>query len=65
MQRWLSKYGSCWGFIFKGVQQWEYRCKRIADFEIAKTVAFNLFDELHEFQYHAHPCWDGNRWIYI
>lgn len=60
-----SKFGSGWGVIFKGKQKWEYHGKKISDFGTAKTVAFNLFDELHESRYQEQPYWDGDRWIYV
>ena len=31
----------------------------------ARTVAFNLFDELHESRHQEQPYWDGDRWIYV
>ena len=43
-----SKFGPGWGIIYKGKQQWEYHGRKITDFDTARTVAFNLFDELHE-----------------
>ena len=43
-----SKYGTGLGVIFKDESRWEYRGKKILDFDTAKIVAFNLFDELHE-----------------
>lgn len=43
-----SKFGPGWGIIYKGEQQWEYHGRKITDFDTARTVAFNLFDELHE-----------------
>lgn len=60
-----SKFGPGWGVIFKGKTQWEYNGRKINDLETAKTVAFNLFDELHESHNQEQPYWDGDRWIYF
>ena len=60
-----SKFGPGWGIIYKGKQQWEYHGRKITDFDTARTVAFNLFDELHESRHQEQPYWDGDRWIYV
>lgn len=60
-----SKFGPGWGIIYKGKQQWEYHGRKITDFDTARTVAFNLFDELHESRHLEQPYWDGDRWIYV
>lgn len=59
-----SKRGSSWGVVFKGKWQWDYHGKKITNFDTARVVAFNLFDELHESHCQAQPYWDGCRWIY-
>jgi len=59
-----SKYGPGWGVIFQGEQQWKYHNRKIEDFDTAKVVAFNLFDDLHESYHEPQPYWDGERWIY-
>lgn len=42
-----SRYGG-FGVVFKGIRQWEYCGNKILNFDTARIVAFNLFDELHE-----------------
>ncbi|MGM9600790.1 MAG: hypothetical protein ACI3W5_04285 [Faecousia sp.] len=60
-----SKFGPGWGVIYKGRTQWEYHGRKITDFDTARTVAFNLFDEFYESRHQEQPYWDGNRWIYV
>lgn len=60
-----SKYNSGWGVVFQGESYWKYHGRRIDDFETAKLVAFDLFDEFYESQHQEQPYWDGNRWLYI
>ena len=60
-----SKYGPGWGVVFKGEWQWDYHGRKITDFDTAKVVAFNLFDELHESYHQEQPYWDGDRWVYF
>ncbi len=43
-----SRYGAGFGVVFKGKSKWEYLGNKILDFNTARIVAFNLFDELHE-----------------
>lgn len=43
-----SKYDSGWGVIFRRKQQWQYRGMKIEDFDTARLVAFELFDELYD-----------------
>ena len=59
-----SKYGSGWGVIYAGNSIWEYNGKKIRDFETAKLVAFNLFDEEYNSKHEAQPHWDQGRWMY-
>ena len=42
-----NQYGG-FGVVFKGIRQWNYCGNKILDFDTARIVAFNLFDELHE-----------------
>lgn len=42
-----SKYGPGWGVIYAGEYCWDYHGKKIYDFDIARLVAFNLFDEMY------------------
>lgn len=42
-----SKYGPGWGVIFAGEYCWDYHGKKIYDFDTARLVAFNLFDEMY------------------
>lgn len=59
-----SKYGSGWGVIYAGKRCWEYHGKKIYNFDTARLVAFNLFDEMYNSSGEAQPYWDGVRWIY-
>lgn len=59
-----NKLGTGWGVVFRGKWQWEYHGKRITDFDTARIVAFNLFDELHESRHQDQPYWDDYRWVY-
>lgn len=43
-----SKYGSNWGIAFRNKYYWDYQEKKIRDFETAKQIAFELFDEQHQ-----------------
>ena len=56
-----SKFGPGWGVIYKGEQPWEYNGRKIIDFATARTIAVNLFDELHESRHREQPYWDGDR----
>lgn len=58
-----SKYGT-WGVVFHAEWRWEYNGRKMRDLHIAKLVAFDLFDELHETSSSMQPYWDGTRWIY-
>ena len=60
-----NKFDQGWGVVFKGEWQWKYHGRRITDFDTARIVAFNLFDELHESYHQEQPYWDGYRWIYL
>ena len=55
----MSKYLT-WGVVWR----WDYHGKKMNDFDTAKLVAFDLFDELHESRSQIQPYWDGDRWIY-
>lgn len=59
----MSRYAT-WGVVFHSEWRWDYHGKKMNDFETAKLVAFDLFDELHESKFQIQPYWDGNRWIY-
>ena len=43
---------------------WNYHGKKIYDFDTARLVAFNLFDEMYNSRREAQPYWDDDRWIY-
>lgn len=59
-----SKYGPGWGVIYAGEYCWDYHGKKIYDFDTARLVAFNLFDEMYNSRREAQPYWDDDRWIY-
>lgn len=41
-----------------------YHGRKLNDFDTARTVVLDLFDELHESRREAQPCWDGFRWVF-
>lgn len=53
-----------WGVIYAGEYCWNYHGKKIYDFDTARLVAFNLFDEMYNSRREAQPYWDDDRWIY-
>ena len=59
-----SKYGTGWGVCYAGEWRWNYHGKKISDFDTARLVAFNLFDEMYNSRSEAQPYWDGDRWLY-
>ena len=59
-----SKYDTGWGVIYAGKWRWDYHGRKISDFDTARLVAFNLFDEMYNSRSEAQPYWDGDRWLY-
>ena len=43
-----SKFDTSWGVYFKDKKVWNYQGKKITDFDTARSIAFNLFDEFYE-----------------
>ena len=43
-----SKYGPTWGIVYRGKSTWNYDGGKIYDFDTAKHVAFNMFDENYD-----------------
>lgn len=59
-----SKYGNSWGIIFQGRQQWNYRGIKITDFDTARIVAFNMFDEYYENRTPGQFDWSEDESVY-
>lgn len=58
-----SNYGG-FGVVFQGKICWSYNGRKIPNLSIAKIVAFDLFDELHDSKGQPQPHWDDGRWLY-
>lgn len=58
-----SNYGG-FGVVFQGKICWRYNGRKIPNLSIAKIVAFDLFDELHDSKGQPQPHWDDGRWLY-
>lgn len=43
-----SKFDTSWGVYIKDKKVWNYQGKKITDLDTARSIAFNLFDEIYE-----------------
>lgn len=59
-----SKYGPSWGVAYDGEFRWDYKGKKIRSLDVAKSLAFEMFDEMYESSRKIKGFWDGNRLVF-